>query len=206
MSIDGNAKSERVRRHFAQTAKDMILQSGVESVSARKLAHLAGYALGTIYNHFSSLDELLWYSRSLMIEDLGHYLMTKNPGKVSGGEDLKQLFRSYMAYFLDNHHIYRFFYFHSLDKSEKRERNFTEAPGFKEQRNHTFSFLSHSGRYSQSEIDQIGQIIINSIQGLLTMVITDNDGLKAESAYRQLDKMIDFLILDKKRGDEKECY
>ncbi|MBI9099123.1 MAG: TetR/AcrR family transcriptional regulator [Spirochaetaceae bacterium] len=199
MSRDVNAKSDRVRLHFAQTGKDMILQSGIESVSARKLAHLAGYALGTIYNHFSSLDELLWYSRSLMIEEMGYYLMTENPGKITGVDDLKKLLRSYMGYFLDNPHIYRFFYFHSLDKKEKRERNFTEAPGFSDQRNIAFSFLSHDGLYSQSEINQIGQILINSIQGLLTMVITDNDGLKAESAYRQLDKMIDFLISDKRK-------
>ncbi len=197
-------KAERVRLHFSETAKDMILKSGVENVSARKIAIQAGYSLGTIYNHFSSLDELLWYSRRLMIADMSNYLMTKNSREITNADNLKDIFRSYMGYFLDNPHIYRFFYFHSLDKDEKRDKSFDETSEFAEQMKYTFAFLSHSGQYSQSDINQIGQILINSVQGLLTMTITDNDGLKAESAYRQLDRMIDFLLSIKNREDDNE--
>lgn len=204
MSKVRDTKSDRVRLLLAETGKEIILQSGIENFSARKLALKAGYSLGTIYNHFSSLDELLWYSRSIMIEDMGRYMMTENPGKVTRIDDLKKLLRSYLAYFLNNPHIYRFLYFHSLNKKEKRERNFTESDEFAEQSKHTFSFLSQSGQFSQHEIVQLSHILINAVQGLLTMVITDNDGLKAESAYRQLDKMIDFLVGVKNTGDKNE--
>lgn len=199
-----NRKSELVRHHIAVSVQNMILRSGIETVSARKAAAEAGYSLGTIYNHFKSFDEVLWYSRSLMIEEMGTYLMNQNPGKIENIDDLKKLFRSYMGYFLENHHIYRFFYYHSLEKSSKRDENFTEAPEFSESWKHSFSFLSHNGQYSQSEIAQIGQILINSVQGLLSMVISDNDGLKVKYAFRQLDEMIDFLIREKKTGDNYE--
>ncbi len=128
---------------------------------------------------------------------MSNYLMTKNSGEITNVDGLKKIFRFYMGYFLDNPHIYRFFYFHSLDKDEKREKSFDETSEFAEQMKHTFAFLSHSGQYSQSEIVQIGQIIIYSMQGLLTMAITDNDSLKVEIAYKQLYKMIDFLLSTK---------
>lgn len=187
-------KSERVRLYFAETARDIILSDGIEGVSARKVALKAGYSLRTIYNHFSSLDEILWYARSIMIADLGNELMKKSPLLIKSVNDLKLIFRNYMAYFIDNPNIYRFFYFHHLNNKEKSVSSLADSPEFSEQIESSFIFLLQDGLYSQKEVSTIIQTIIYTIQGILTMITTDNDNVEVETAYEQLDKIIEFLI------------
>lgn len=187
-------KSELVRRHFAETAKYMILQSGVEEVSIRKIAVEAGYSPGTIYNHFTSLDEILWFTRSIMISDMGDFLMKENPGEIDSVDDLKKTFRSYLGYFIDNPGIYRFFYFHRLQKKDKTVDSLADSSEFSKQMFYSLAFLVKSGKCTESEIPLYFQTLILSVQGLLTMVVTENDDIKAEAAYGQLDELIDFIM------------
>ncbi|MDA3809578.1 MAG: TetR/AcrR family transcriptional regulator [Spirochaetaceae bacterium] len=188
-----NEKSERVRLHFAETARRMILSSGIEEFSARKLAVEAGYSLGTIYNHFSSLDEVLWYTRSLMIEVMGKYLTEKSTSSSDSIDNLKLLFKNYLSYFIEHPQVYRFLYFHKLDKSEKTVTSLADSPDFSKQRMKIFTSLINNGKLSQKDAATILTTIIYSIQGILTMVITDNDNVDKKTAFNQLEEIIDFL-------------
>lgn len=204
MDKDKSRKSEVVRHHIAVTVQNMILRSGIENVSARKAASEAGYSLGTIYNHFSGFDEVLWYSRSLMIESMGRILTAKSPDNIKNTGDLKKAFRAYMAYFIENPNVYRFFYFHTLKKEEKTVKNLSESPEFTAQMERSFAFLIQHKGFSQLEVTTIMKTIIFTIQGILTMIITDNDDVEVPSAYTQLDEIIDFLTEKNTKGDSYE--
>lgn len=193
-------KSELVKKHFALTAKEMILKKGVEEISIRKIAHEAGYSPGSIYNHFSSLDEILWYARSIMIEEMGLMLMKKSPNEISNVNSLKSSFRNYMAYFIDNPNIYRFFYFHNLNKKEKRVDSLADSPEFSKQMEDSFAFLLQDGKYTPIEIMTIFKTIIFAIQGILTMVTTENDNINTETAYENLDEIINLLMQKHQRS------
>ncbi|MCK5153787.1 MAG: TetR/AcrR family transcriptional regulator [Spirochaetales bacterium] len=197
MSTD-NTKSERVRLHFAETAREIIMRDGIEGVSVRKVALKAGYSLGTIYNHFSSLDEILWYTRSLMITDLSNYMLEKSPGNIENIEDLKRTYRIYLEYFINNPNIYRFIYFHHLDSVEKSVKNISESPEHNKQMEKKFSSLMKNGNYSKETISFVMETLIYSILGVLTLITTDNDGVDVESIYNHINELIDFLIKDSK--------
>ncbi len=187
-----NEKSQRVKNHFAETAKTMIIKEGVESVSVRKVANQAGYSYATIYNHFKNLDQLLWHTRNLMILDIFTYMKEKNASLVEDITGIEQVFRSYLDYFMQNPNVYRFFYFHHLSKADKPAQ--TDQIPSNHQYLETFEFLTQSGKYSTDEVLLIVKTLIYASQGLLTMLLSDNDDLKPETAYQEIDTIIDFML------------
>lgn len=193
MEKEKSRKSEVVRHHIAATVQNMILRLGIENVSARKAAAEAGYSLGTIYNHFKSFDEVLWYSRSLLIEEMGKIISAQSPVLIENTEGLKKAFGAYLVYLNDNPHVYRFLYFFTLKIEDKTMRNIAENPDFPVQMQRSFAFLVKDGGFTQEEVATITKTILFTIHGILTLVITDNDNFEAESSLDQLSEIIDFL-------------
>ena len=54
---DGS-KGERTRADIIKAAHDLIIQNGYHGTSMRQIAKQAGIALGGIYNHFSSKEDI----------------------------------------------------------------------------------------------------------------------------------------------------
>jgi AcrR family transcriptional regulator len=194
--LDGeliSKKSRQLRLYFAKTARDMILESGMESVSIRNVAKRAGYAYATIYNHFGSLDELLWLTRNLFMADVEAYIEKHTMNLVIDSKDsVCALFSAYADYFIKHPSVYRFLYFHTLNKDARTTQSYVETNGFKEKFNRTFAFLS-AGKDAR-EVEYVIKIIQYSIHGLLTTCIADNDGIGIEAVHGELERIIRFLL------------
>jgi AcrR family transcriptional regulator len=52
------SKSERTHADIVKAAHDLIIQNGYHGTSMRQIASQAGIALGGIYNHFASKEEI----------------------------------------------------------------------------------------------------------------------------------------------------
>jgi len=77
-------KKNRMMRYFIDATADIIKKDGVESVTVRKVADLAGYNIATLYNYFENLDHLVSMASLKFIkpytDDLPNYLEDcKNP-------------------------------------------------------------------------------------------------------------------------------
>ncbi len=46
--------------YFIDATNEIIENEGIESVTIRKVANLAGYNSATIYNYFENLDHLIF--------------------------------------------------------------------------------------------------------------------------------------------------
>lgn len=200
MAADNNKKkdlkSERVKLHFAETAKKIILEDGVEAVSVRKVANLAGYSFTTIYNHFKSIDELLWYTRNIMILDIFKYMQNSAGEKIDSIAGVKSLFKTYLDYFIENPNIFRFFYFHHLDTAARPVENIMDEIDFNKQYTSNFEFLFKSEQFSTEEIKVLIKTLIYSVHGMLTLFISDNDDLRVEAVYKDINEIIDLLLRD----------
>ena len=53
---------KRVLKYFIQAAQSIIQEEGMEAVTIRKLANIAGFNSATLYNYFQDLDQLLLYA------------------------------------------------------------------------------------------------------------------------------------------------
>jgi len=58
-------KKERTRRTIEQAAYDLFMEQGFNATSMRQIAERTGLALGGIYNHFGSKEEIF---RSIILE------------------------------------------------------------------------------------------------------------------------------------------
>lgn len=52
----------RVLRYFIEAAQSIIQKDGMDAVTIRKVADIAGYNSATLYNYFQDLDQLLVYA------------------------------------------------------------------------------------------------------------------------------------------------
>lgn len=52
----------RVLRYFIEAAQSIIQKDGMEAVTIRKVAEIAGFNSATLYNYFQDLDQLLVYA------------------------------------------------------------------------------------------------------------------------------------------------
>lgn len=187
-------KSDRVKKVFAETAREMIHEAGVESVSVRKVADRAGYSLGTVYNHFKNQDELLWETREIMILDVAKYMIPRNPDMIESIDDIKAVFRLFANYFVENPLVYRFFYYHELNKEDRPNTNFMDDPEVRAQFGKTFDYLVDRGMFSPEEVAIRSRLVVYAMFGMLTLYITNNDDLTLEELYQSLDDTVDRMF------------
>lgn len=187
-------KAERVKQFFAETAKEMIIKEGVSSISVRKVADLAAYSYATMYNYFKNLDELLWYTRNIMIGDIVEHIKEHNRTEIRDVESIKKLFKTYVDYFIEYPNVFEFFFFHHLEKSEKKVTNIAQEMNFDEMLKATFEHFALSGKLNIKELEIIIKTIVFSVHGMLMIYISNKDDMIKGDIYKSLDDMISYLF------------
>lgn len=186
-------KSQQLRLYFAKTAKEMILKSGMEAVSIRSIAKQAGYAYGTIYNHFENLDELLWLTRDLFMADIGDYMEKHTANRAAlWKEDVYEMFSVYADYYIQNPSAYRFLYLYPLKKDAKKALSYVETDAYRKKFNETFAWLSE--KMGPRNMENAVKTIQYSIHGLLTLCISENDDIGFDTMRSELKRIVHSLL------------
>jgi AcrR family transcriptional regulator len=189
-----NYKRQRVKIYFLEAAKEIISSEGVENISVRKVADIAGYSYATIYNYFSDLNELLCEVKVSMINDIAEWLQKKMQQSTYDIEGIKKLFGVYISYYFKNPNIFRFFYLHSLEKPDKRMADGVEEPDYSEMWKETFRGLVIEGKLQEKDIEVLSKIFIYSIHGMLVLSLSYNGDLTEENVYKDIEKIVDYLL------------
>lgn len=71
-------QKRRMMGYFIDAAKQIVDRDGIEGLSAREVADIAGYNCATLYNYFDDLDHLTFYASLTYlkdyVEDLPNYI------------------------------------------------------------------------------------------------------------------------------------
>lgn len=67
-------KQERIMKYFIESAEEIIQKEGIESVTIRKTAELAGYTSATLYNYFDNLTHLVFLATMNHLENYNKHL------------------------------------------------------------------------------------------------------------------------------------
>ena len=187
-------KKQRIRTYFLEAAREIILNDGVESVTVRKVADMAGYSYATIYNYFSDLNQLLWEVKKLMINDIVEALYKKMAGMTKDVDGIKKCFKMYVEYFIVNPNVFRFFYFHHLSKPAGETGENEEEPDFDAMWEETFKEFVISGKIRAEDIEVLARTMIYAIHGLITLYFSEDVDYKGEDVYSELDKVIEYIL------------
>lgn len=186
------SRAQKIKEIFIATAYEIISTEGAEAVSARSASEKAGYTVRTLYKHFRNMDELLWLARNEVINEFVSCLSSVKTD-TNPVEQLKQNFLRYLNFFLENPNLYRFLYFYKLDPAYKTETPYHEKSDFSEELKDAFGKLIDEGYLNESDIATVPSILILSVQGLLTNLISGNDQLTDEEARQQLENIINYI-------------
>ena len=180
--------------YFLDAAKEMIINEGVESVSVRKIADVAGYSYATLYNYFQDLNELLWCLKQDMINDLVELLQKKMSDVSLDSDGIKRLFNIYISYYIENPNVFKFFYFHNLAKPNRKLEDIGIEPDFNVMMKETFRNFVLEEKLREIDIEVVGKTCIFTVHGMLTLFLSGNGELTEESLNNELDKIIDYLL------------
>lgn len=195
MGDNKGLKKQRIKMYFLEAAKELITKEGVENVSVRKVADMAGYSYPTLYNYFEDLNELLWEVKGFMIHDLVKVIQKKAFQPISNTEGLKMLFKAYIAYYLDNPNIFKFFYFYQLHKPGRKLEDAIGEPDYNSMWGETFKNFVMEGKLKEKDIEVVAKIFIYAMHGMLTLYFSNNGDLQEEeNLYKDLEKMVDYLM------------
>jgi AcrR family transcriptional regulator len=193
MSEIETIKSQRVKSYFVQAAKEIILDEGVENTSVRKVADKAGYSFATLYNYFTDINELLQEVKVVMIQDVINHMLGKMPDKIYDMDDIKNLHRLYIEYYIDRPNVFSFFYSYRLNTVKVKP---TDMPHFEKIWQATYLGMVKSGAIKEAEVEIVAKTIIYTMQGVLALYFSDN-GLTTEDVYRDVERIIDHLLAER---------
>jgi AcrR family transcriptional regulator len=115
-----HSREELHKMILDETARQ-IAESGVRSVSARKIAREIGYSVGTLYNFFVDFDDLIMHVNAQTMNALQVTLKDVDVSSASTPEEqLQQLADMYISFTRSNFHLWNCVFEYRLLKGKER--------------------------------------------------------------------------------------
>ena len=190
-------QAKRKREYFIEAAKEIVREEGVSDLTVKKVADKAGYAQGTLYNYFDSLNDLLFYCIIDFFTECKEFVLKRDQESVAPAVRVINLARTYSEYFLQNPNVYRLAFLTDLGSPPE------EIAKSREYRPEIVKILRASlddcvgaGLIKPEEKKNIRNLIGNCIHGNLLFFINDKIELTAEKVLEQIEKDINYLLAD----------
>jgi AcrR family transcriptional regulator len=84
----------RKMRHFIDATDQIISECGVEALTIRGISDIAGYNSATLYNYFSNMDHLIYYSYMKHIPEFDQILRSVFNWRGSSSDQLELIWRT----------------------------------------------------------------------------------------------------------------
>jgi AcrR family transcriptional regulator len=94
-------RGRRLREQILETAREIVLESGVDGLSLREVARRLDYSAGALYTYFADKDALLDALTAGVFEELGRYF-ERVPADLPPAERLARLGRAYLDFAGEN--------------------------------------------------------------------------------------------------------
>ena len=110
---------EEIRVDLIIKAREILKEKGIDFLTARKLSDYSGYSVGTIYNQFKSMDNLVMWENCLTLDELEGYLKTAEMTS-DAYRNLNRLIDKFVDFVLDNKSLWFVLYnFHFKEVMDK---------------------------------------------------------------------------------------
>ena len=173
---------EEIRLDLMVKSREIIKDKGIDNLTARKLAEYSGYVVGTIYNRFKSMDELVMWENCLTLDEL--YGELKKAEMTSDAYiNLNRLLDKFVCYVLSNKNLWFTLYnFHFKSVVDEFEifylRRIIKIIQLLEN-NLSKLFVRVSG----SERKVVTEVLFISLFALSSMLTTEKEFKRLEKKY-----------------------
>ncbi len=108
---------KRIMTYFIDATNEIIENEGIESVTIRKVANLAGYNSATIYNYFENLDHLIFFAAMKYVKDYALALPDYLEDANNALDRFLKIWECFCRYSYKDPEIYYAIFFANLDKN-----------------------------------------------------------------------------------------
>lgn len=106
---------EEIRADILIKARELLINKGLEFLTARKLADYSGYSVGTIYNQFKSMDNLIVWENCQTLDDLARHLESVEMGS-DAYVNLNKLLDKFVDFVFNNKRLwFTLYHFHFMN-------------------------------------------------------------------------------------------
>ncbi len=110
---------EEIRIDLIVKAREILKDKGIDFLTARKLSDYSGYSVGTIYNQFKSMDNLVMWENCLTLDELEKCLKTAEMTS-DAYVNLNRIIDKFIDFVLENKSLWFVLYnFHFKDIMDK---------------------------------------------------------------------------------------
>jgi AcrR family transcriptional regulator len=109
---------EELRELIIQATTEIVVQDGLEGLSAREIAKRIGYSPGTLYNAFENLDDILLTIEARLLDRLSERL-AQTDSSGSPQERLRRLTDAYFAFTQEQPNLWNLLGEHRLPAGQK---------------------------------------------------------------------------------------
>lgn len=174
---------EEMRQLFIDTTAGLVVESGLNGVSAREVSRRLGYVAGSLYNVFPDLDALLVAVQEQMLQRLSACL--DDAGRTaSASERLTHLARTYLRFAAENPRLWNLLSEHALRPDR------TPPPSFEQCLAQLIAAFESAAADSGYAGTHSGRAVWASTHGLATLMtspkITMVTSSEAEALLEQL--------------------
>ncbi|WP_026478330.1 TetR/AcrR family transcriptional regulator [Alkaliphilus transvaalensis] len=110
-------QKRRMMSYFIEATNQIIEDEGIEAVTIRKVADIAGYNSATLYNYFSDLEHLVFYASLKYLKEYALDLPNYVKGANGPLEKYLAIWRCFCFYSFSNPRIYQTIFFNKYSDS-----------------------------------------------------------------------------------------
>lgn len=183
-------QEKRKRGYFIEAAKKIIREEGTQNLTVKKVADLAGFAPGTLYNYFSNLNALYAYC----VDDFWNECKIQVERSVKNIEDPNEKIivssKAYVNYFIDNQNIFKLIFLEDLKNVPEDIKEKVFNPEVVKLLGEYLKQLTEE----QKAVEKLGNIVANYIHGILLFFIMDRADESREEINTLLEENINYIL------------
>ena len=204
-------QKKRIMKYFIEAAHKLLLEEGIEKITARKVADLAGYNSATLYNYFSNLDHLICYASMTYLKAYYAELDDFVAGTEEPREVFLQTWQLFSRHSYENPKIFKLIFFSPFRDELKQmietyfdifPENFGEhrvdlipmlREGDLKKRNMAILSQKLSCNIPDEQLEMVNELIIHIYRSILDGVIS-GEYISVEEAESQTIKLIRYTL------------
>jgi AcrR family transcriptional regulator len=108
-------QKNRIMRYFIESVEKIIIDEGIDCITIRKVADLAGYNSATLYNYFDSLDHLIFMASMSHLEEYHLALPSYTKDCTNGLSLYMEVSRCFFKFSYADPEIYKRLFLQNID-------------------------------------------------------------------------------------------
>lgn len=161
-------KRELLKSSIFEAAYDRIEQNGLTDLRARDIAQDAGCSLGSLYNAFEDVDDLILNVNSKILLSLSDKIQDGLKDQISAEDTIVLMAKNYLNFAYDNYNLWSSLFGHTMQDRAPIPDWYTE------QTNETFLMLVSPLIKLRSDLDQadafmLVRTIFSAVHGIITI-------------------------------------